>query len=341
MMTKFTFAAALGLSVFTATGALAQGTEPPIRTLSLHVGTVAGGTNDMLMRLVGRHIGKHLPGNPSVVPKNMPGAGGRKLAAYLFHQAPANGSELGVFQRAVTTDPLLVDPKLLFEIPKFTWIGSPSSTTDICAVWHTSPVQSVEDLTKTELILAGSGGETAQMNLVRLLLGGKMKSIIGYQGGAEMMLALQRGEAHGRCALSWEASKTQYKQMLDDKQFKPIVQFALTKAADLPHVPLITDYAKTELDRQALEIILAPQEVGFPFVGPPGLTPAMTTLLRKSFVDSMTDPELIADANKLSFELRPVSGEHLEQRLKAVYAFPPAVVARAKELIGEPGPTPP
>lgn len=335
MMTKFGFAAVLSLSLCAAAGALAQGSETPIRTLSLHVGTAAGGTNDMLMRLVGRHIGKHLPGNPQVLPKNMPGAGGRKLAAYLFHQAPANGSELGVFQRAVTTDPLLVDPKLLFDVPKFTWIGSPSSTTDICAVWHTSPVQSIEDLRTTELILAGSGGETAQVNLVRNLLGGKMKAIIGYQGGAEMMLALQRGEAFGRCALSWEASKTQYKQLLDDKQFKPIVQFALSKAADLPDVPLITDYAKTDRDRQALEIILAPQEVGFPFVGPPGLTPAITALLRKAFVDSMNDPELIAEAEKLSFELRPVGGEHLEQRMKSVYAFPPAVVARAKELIGE------
>lgn len=334
-MMKLTFAAALGVSVCAAAAVLAQGADQPPNIISIHVGTAAGGTNDMLMRLVGRHIGKHLPGNPSIVPKNMPGAGGRKLAAYLFHQAPANGSELGVFQRAVTTDPLLVDAKLLFEIPKFTWIGSPSSTTDICAVWHTSPVQSVEDLTKTELILAGSGGETAQMNLVRNLLDGKIRSIIGYQGGAQMMLALQRGEAQGRCALSWEASKTQYKQMLDDKLFKPIVQFAATKAADLPNVPLITDYAKNELDRQALEIILAPQEVGFPFVAPPGLTTAMTTTLRKAFVDSMKDSELIAEANRLSFELRPVSGEHLEQRMKTIYAFPPPVIARAKALIGE------
>lgn len=335
MMTKLTFAAALGLSFCAASAALAQGADQPPRTVSIHVGTVAGGTNDMLMRLVGRHIGKHLPGNPAIVPKNMPGAGGRKLAAYLFHQAPPNGSELGVFQRAVTTDPLLVDPKLLFEIPKFTWIGSPSSTTDICAVWHTSPVQSVEDLKTTELILAGSGGETAQVNLVRKLLGGKMKSIIGYQGGAEMMLALQRGEAYGRCALSWEASKTQYKQLLDDKQFKPIVQFALIKAADLPDVPLITDYAKSDLDRQALEVVLAPQEVGFPFVAPPGVSDSLKATLRKAFQDSMKDPELLAEAAKLSFEIRPVTGERLEERMKTIYAFPPAVIARAKQLISE------
>lgn len=325
--------ATLGGVLLTAGIAVAQGNDEQLRTVSIHVGTAAGGTNDMLMRMVGRHIGKHLPGNPQVVPKNMPGAGGRKLAAYLFNQAQANGSEMGVFQRAVTTDPLLVDQKLLFEIPKFTWIGSPSSTTDICAVWHTSPVQSIADLTQTELIVAGSGGETAQVNLVRNLLGGKIKAVIGYQGGAQMMLALQRGEAYGRCALSWEASKTQYRQLLEEKQFKPIVQFALTKAHDLPDVPLITEYAKTERDKQALEVILAPQEVGFPFVAPPGVSAEMTATLRKAFQDSLKDPELMAEAAKLSFEIRPVSGEHLEQRLKSVYAFPPDVIARAKELI--------
>jgi hypothetical protein len=148
-----------------------------------------------------------------------------------------------------------------------------------------------------------------------------------------MMLALQRGEAHGRCALSWEASKTQYRQLLEEQQFKPIVQFALRKAVDLPAIPLITDYANTEKDRQALEIILAPQEVGFPFVAPPGVSAAMTTTLRKAFQEALVDPELVAEANKLSFELRPVSGERLEERMKSIYAFPPDVIARAKELI--------
>jgi tripartite-type tricarboxylate transporter receptor subunit TctC len=306
---------------------------PAGHQISLYVGTDPGGMNDTLMRIVSRHIGKYLPGNPQVVAKNMPGAGGRKLATYLFTQAQRDGTEFGVFQRAISTDPLLMDPTLPFEMPKFTWIGTPSSTTDICAVWHDAPIKKIEDIQQTELILAGSGGETAQMNLLINLLGGKVRAIVGFPGGPAMNLAMERGEVHGRCALSWEATKTSYADWLKENKIKPIVQFALKKNADLPNVPLITDFAKTDDDRKALEIILAPQSVGFPFVAPPGVLPEVKTMLREAFTKSLKDPAAIAEAAKIGFEFNEGTGADLEKLMANVYANPPTVVGRAKALI--------
>lgn len=313
----------------------AAGPFPAGHSISLYVGTDPGGMNDTLMRIVSRHIGKYLPGNPPVVARNLPGAGGRKLATYLFTQAQRDGTEFGVFQRAISTDPLLMDPSLPFDMPKFTWIGTPSSTTDICAVWHEAPVQKVEDTLHTELILAGSGGETAQVNLLTNLVGGKVRAIIGFPGGPAMNLAMERGEVHGRCALSWEATKTNYAAWLGEKKIKPIVQFALTRNPDLTTVPLITDYAKSDQDKKALEIILAPQTVGFPFVAPPGLRPEVKTMLREAFDKTLKDPAAIADAQKIGFEFRPVSGEALEKLMASVYSYPAPVIERAKQLIAK------
>ena len=325
---------ALGLVILTVP-ALAQTAAPfpSGRQISLYVGTNPGGMNDTLMRIVSRHIGKYLPGNPAVVAKNMPGAGGRKLATYLYTQAQRDGTEFGVFQRAISTDPLLMDPTLPFEMPKFTWIGTPSSTTDICAVWHEAPVKNIADIRQTELILAGSGGERAQMNLLINLLGGKVRAIVGFPGGPAMNLAMEWGEVHGRCALSWEATKTSYADWLKENKIKPIVQFALKKNADLPNVPLITDFARSDEDRKALEIILSPQSVGFPFVAPPGVLPEVKTILREAFTKSLKDPAVIAEAAKIGFEFNEGKGADLEKLMADVYSNPPAVVDRAKALI--------
>jgi tripartite-type tricarboxylate transporter receptor subunit TctC len=235
--------------------------------------------------------------------------------------------------RGIVIEQLLGEVTLPFRLQDLTWLGSPTSTTDTCIVWHTAQVQSIEDLMTHELVVAGSGNEAPQLHLLRRLLGAKVRSVIGYPGGAAMNLAMERGEAGGRCSYSWEAVKSAIPDWIRDKKAKPIVQFALTRHPELPDVPLIADYAKSDLDRQALRILMTRQVFGFPFAAPPGLLPEVRDLLRAAFVKTMQDPGTHEDAKKIKLELAPVSGETLERAAHEAFSASAAAIARAKELM--------
>ena len=324
------------LAVSAADSAAAQPVAAPFpagKPVSLHVGAPPGGGNDNVMRVVARHIGKYLPGHPNVVARNTPGAGGRRLAGLIANTAPRDGTELAQLHRGIVIEHLLGDVAVPFKLQDLTWLGSPTSTTDTCIVWHTARVQSLEDLITHELVVAGTGNEAPQLYLLQRLLGAKVRSVIGYPGGAAMNLALERGEAGGRCSYSWEAIKSAIPDWIRDKKAKPIVQFALTRHPELPHVPLIADYAKTELDRQALHILMTRQVFGFPFAAPPSLLPEVRDMLRLAFAKSMQDPALREDAVKIKLDLHPVSGEALERAVHDAFSAPPEVIARAKELL--------
>jgi tripartite-type tricarboxylate transporter receptor subunit TctC len=316
--------------------AAAQPTAMPFPTgkpVAMHVGATPGGGNDHVMRLVARHIGKYLPGHPTVVARNTPGAGGRRLASLLANTAPRDGTELAQLHRGIVVEHLLGEVTLPFRLQDLTWLGSPTSTTDTCIVWHTARVQSLEDLMTHELVVAGTGNEAPQLYLLQRLIGAKVRSVIGYPGGAAMNLAMERGEAGGRCSYSWEAIKSAIPDWIRDKKAKPIVQFALTRHPELPDVPLIADFAKTELDRQALRVLMTRQVFGFPFAAPPGLLPEVRDLLRSAFEKTMQDPAVREDALKVRLELHPVSGETLERATNAAFSASPEAIARAKELL--------
>lgn len=328
-------AALAGFLVASTTGALAQPAPAPFPEgvpISLYVGTAAGGTNDMIMRLVSEHLGKYLPGNPTVLARNMPGAGGRNLAAYIYNRAPRDGTEIGVVQRALSIAPLVEDD-VHFRMDDMTWIGSSSRATDVCLVWHESPIQSLEDMQEQELILAGSGGEAGQVATLQRLTGARIRAVIGYEGGAQMMLALEQGEVQGRCAVSWEAMMSNYSDWLAEDKVRAIVQFALTPHPDLADVPLVSDLARDETDREALDILLLPGEVGFPFIAPPGLLPEVRDMLRDAFDQVMRDPDLLRQAALQDIDISPVSGEELQRVVEQIYAYPPETIARAQELI--------
>jgi tripartite-type tricarboxylate transporter receptor subunit TctC len=285
--------------------------------------------------MVASHIGKYLPGKPTVIPKNMPGAGSRQLAAYLYSQAAKDGTEFGLLLRPIATDSLFTDSGKRFDVQKFTWLGSPSAVTDTCGFWVTSPVQKWEDLQQTEVIIPGIGadaGEIAEANVIYNLTKARIRTVIGYQSGGEMTLAMERGEAHGRCAIAWEAIKSSYPDWLSEKKFKPFVQFAKQRHPELADVPTIMEMAKTELDKQALEVFLTPQEFGFPFAAPPGLHPDVAAILRKALQSVFEDPEFIAEAKSRKFDVQPVSGETLGAILTKIYSYPPEVIARAAEF---------
>jgi tripartite-type tricarboxylate transporter receptor subunit TctC len=306
---------------------------PPGKPVSLYLGFEPGGGNDQIMRLVARNIGKHLPGNPNVIPRNMPGAGGRRLVGYIYNAAPRDGTELAMVSRAVTTDPLLVDPMLPFSAQDLTWLGAPTGTTDTCIVWHAAKTQSMADLKTVETVIAGTGNEAAQLRMLRLLTGARIRSVVGYPGAPAMNLALERGEADGRCSLSWESIKASMTEWLNAKKIKPIVQFAAERHPELQDVPAIMEFATTERDREALRIILLPTYFGFPFAAPPHLRPEVRTMLRTAFAQTLHDPQFIDEAQKLKLDVRPVRGEDLERAARAAYASSPEAIARAKQLI--------
>jgi tripartite-type tricarboxylate transporter receptor subunit TctC len=306
---------------------------PAGKAVSMHVGTEPGGTNDQIMRMVTRHLGQYLPGKPNVIPRNTPGAGGRRLAGFLANTAARDGTEIGALQRGLTTETLLIDSAAPFKVPELTWVGSPSGTTDLCVVWHASKVQSLADIQKREMVIAGTGNEATQVLILQRLTGGKIRTVIGYPSGTAINLALERGEADGRCSLSWEALKSNYPDWVTEKKVKPIVQFAFSRHPELSNVPLISDLAKSEVDREALGVLLLPQAFGFPFAAPPGLLPEVAAMLRAAFQQALRDPQLIEEAKKIKLELQPVRGEELQRLAREAYAASPQTLARAKALI--------
>jgi tripartite-type tricarboxylate transporter receptor subunit TctC len=306
---------------------------PAGKPVAIHVGATPGGGNDNVMRLVARHIGKYLPGNPNVVARNTPGAGGRRLAGIIANTAPRDGTELALLHRGLVTEQLIGDHVLPFKLQDLTWLGTPTSTTDTCIVWHTAGVQSIADLKTRELVVAGTGNEAPQLYLLQRLTGAKIRSVIGYPGGAPMNLAMERGEVGGRCSYSWEAIKSAIGNWVRDRKVRPIVQFALTRHPELKDVPLILDFATNDLDRQALRLLMTPQVFGFPFAAPPGVLPEVRDLLRAAFDKTMADPQVREDARKIKLELAPVRGETLERAAREAFSASPEAVARAKALV--------
>jgi tripartite-type tricarboxylate transporter receptor subunit TctC len=327
---------ALAVCAATSAPALAQPAASPFpigKPVSMFLGFEAGGGNDQIMRLVARNIGRQLPGSPHVIPRNMPGAGGRRLAGYLYNLAPRDGTELAMISRGVVTDPLLVDPMLNFSVQDLTWLGAPTGTTDTCVVWHSAKVQSIADLKTTEMIVAGSGNEAAQLRILRQLIGARIRSIVGYPGAPAMNLAMERGEADGRCSLSWESMKASMADWVNAKKIKPIVQFAMARHPELKDVPAILEFATNDLDRDALRIILLPTVFGFPFAAPPHLTAEVRDTLRTAYERMLQDPQFNEEARKMKLDISPVRGEDLERAARAAYASSPEAIARAKELI--------
>ena len=306
------------------------------KTVSLYVGSSAGGTNDITTRLVGAHIGAHLGGDPTIVIKNMPGAGSRKLAAYLYSVAPKDGTEFGNVERPISTESLL-DAKVNnpFDVLKLTWIGSPMQETLVCVVWHTAKVQTVEDLLSKEFIVAtpsSAGGEAMIAGVLNSLVGAHLRSISGYPGGAEMNLAMQRGEVDGRCGLGWGAIQANYSQWLRDNQMKVLVQFSVDKLPDLANVPSVYDMLKSDDDRKVLDLILAAQKLGRPFVAPPDMPQDRKIALRTAFEQTLRDPAFIAGAERQKIDLQLLRGEEIEQILQRAYATPPPIISRAAKL---------
>ena len=306
------------------------------KNIDLLIGYSVGGAYDLYARQLARHMSKHIPGNPTVVPKNMDGAGSLRLANLLYNVVPKDGSAFGIIGRGTGFDPLLGNKSAQFDGPKYTWIGSANNEVSICVAWHTTGITKFEDLLIKELVVGGTSASADTDQFPRVtngVLGTKMKVITGYPGGNEVGLAMERGEVQGRCGWSWSSVKSTHQQWYDQKKINILVQLALSKHAELPNVPLIIDLAKTDEQRQILKLIFARQVMGRPFLAPPGVPADRAAVLRKAFMDTMKDKDFLVDAEKAQMEITPVPGDQLQTLVKEIYATPPDIVQKAAALL--------
>ena len=306
------------------------------KTITLEIGSSVGGGYDIHGRLLARHMGKYIPGNPTIVPRNVEGAGGLRLANILYNSAPRDGTAFGIVFRSIPFDPLFGNKAAQFDATKFTWIGSTSSEVSICVAWHTTGVTSIEDLRKKEIVV-GSTGPGADTSLFAKVINGvfgtRMKIIVGYPGGNEISLAMERGELGGRCAWSWSAVKATRLSWVEQKQMHIFVQLGLSKHPDLPNVPLVVDLAKSTDQRDILKLVFARQQFAWPFVAPPGVPKDRANALRTAFDATMKDKAYLAEAEKAKLEIMPVAGEDIQRLIAELYATPAEVVQKTIEML--------
>ena len=306
------------------------------KTVTISIGYTAGGSYDLYGRLVARHLGKQIPGAPSVVAQNMPGAGSLKAANYIYEVAPKDGTALGVVVESAALEQALANPAALYDAAKFTWIGRVATSNNIFMQWHTSKVQSIEDSMRLESSLAGTGpGSIAETvpRLLNALAGTKFKLVSGYAASTEAMLAMERGEVEGASS-SWAAVSVAKKTWLREKKIRIILQTAPERIADLPDAPALPELGRTPEDRQVYELYASGSAIGRSVIAPPGLPADRTRTLRAAFETMVRDPEFIADVHKTNVELDPLPGERVQELIVRTLNVPAAVRERAKLAFG-------
>ncbi|HSV21577.1 MAG TPA: hypothetical protein VLJ17_00960 [Xanthobacteraceae bacterium] len=307
------------------------------KNVELYIGYSVGGGYDLYARVLARHIGRHIPGNPTLVAKNMEGAGSLRLANWLYRVAPKDGSVFATIGRGTGFDPLLGQQTAQFDGTKFTWIGSGNHEVSVCVAFEgRAGITKFEDLRTKEMTVGGTGAsaDTDQFpKVVNGVLGTKMKIVSGYPGGNDVVLAMERGELQGRCGWSWSSVKATHGSWIAEKKLNVLVQLSLQKHRDLPDIPLVTDFAKTDEELQILKLIFARQVMGRPFLAPPGIPAERAEALRTAFMATMTDPAFTADAERSQLEVNPVAGDDLQKLVAEIYRTPAEVAKKAAELL--------
>lgn len=308
------------------------------RNVQVIIGHEAGTGFDFYGRALGRHIGKHIPGNPTVVPQNMVGAVGLVAANWLYNLAPKDGAVLAIFAHTVPLEPMLGQGAGKFDPLKFTWIGNMDEAVGVCGVWHATGVTSFEGLLAKEILVGASGsgaaGPFSQSPLaLRNLFGAKLRLVQGYKGSAEMKLALMRGEVQGICGLPLSTLRSEWKDLWSSGDYRLLLQLSREKHPALGNLPHVFDLARTAEERQTLDLVFGVQAMGRPFAAPPGIPAERAKALRTAFMTTMTDPVFVAEARAIQLDLKPMPGEELAALIAQFYAFPPAVIERARTAI--------
>jgi tripartite-type tricarboxylate transporter receptor subunit TctC len=306
------------------------------RTVTVIVGYTAGGGYDLYARALARHMGRHLPGNPTFIVQNITGAGSLNAANHIYNVSAKDGTAFGTFGRGIAMEPLIgTATKAQFDATRFTWLGSGTNEVSLCATWHSSPVKAWEDARKTPFTVGGEGAGSDPdvfAALVRNTFGAKLKLVSGYHGTTDIILAIERGEVDGRCGWSWSSLKSTRPNWVAEKKLNYLVHMSETKAPELPDVPLISEFAN-ERQKQILKLVLSRQIVGRPFAAPPGVPEDRKLALRKAFDDTLKDAAFLEEAGKLKLEVNPVSGVEVEKLMRELFATPKDIVAETRTAI--------
>jgi tripartite-type tricarboxylate transporter receptor subunit TctC len=340
-MKRFIHCSALAAWLFAASHSAAQSpvsvesfyTDKKVRML---VGYGVGTGNDLYMRLLARHIGKHIPGRPTIVPENMPGAGSMVMMNYLYNIAARDGTVIGMPSRNLAVEPLLGNEQARYEALKLNWLGSMSRDVSTCITWHTSGIDTISDATRRD-VPVGATGAPADSNvfpkLLNAVLGTKFKTVLGYPDSAAVGVAMERREIDGYCSFTWSAIKSARPQWVADKQINVLLQLSLSKHPELPDVPLVMDLAKDAASRQMFALAFGTQKMGRPAAAPPGIPADRADALRQAFDATMADPEFLEDSRRSVLEVDgPISGAEVDAILKRIYATSKDLIARFEAI---------
>jgi tripartite-type tricarboxylate transporter receptor subunit TctC len=296
-----------------------------------------GGTYDFYARLLGRHLGAHIPGNPTILPVNMSGGGGIKAAMYVAEVAPKDGTILTIVSQGLPADQGLgLNQSFQTDLREFNWVGNMSSAGQVVVTWHTSPTRTLGDaMARTTVMgLTGAGSISVQLGAVlNNVIGTKFKLVVGYPDGNDVNLAMERGEVEGRCSSPWPSFLAATPHYVLDKLITPIVQVGLEKEPDLPDVPLLRELARTPQERQVLDFMSLAVAIGRPIATTPGVPADRVAALRKAFDETLRDPAFIADAEKQRLEIRAMAGGQLADLVRQVIETPAELRERVKLAI--------
>jgi tripartite-type tricarboxylate transporter receptor subunit TctC len=308
------------------------------KSVNIYIGSTAGGGYDAYARALGRHMGKYIPGNPTIVPQNMPGAGGNKAAGYVYSVAPKDGTAIGALFPGGILAPLLGDTPIQHDPKRFVFVGSANSDVYTCVVHTDSPIKSFKDAFTQEVIVGASneGGTTRDMpTLSNNVLGTKFRVVTGYGGTREIALAVERKEIHGLCGFGYTSLLSVTPRWLTDKVVRVLVQENAKGAPALNQqgVPRTVDFARTPEDRQVMELVYSQAVIGRPYVLPEGVPRERVAALRKAFMAALADPALLAEAEKMKLDVEPISGDDVQTMVAQLFAMPARIVERAKRAL--------
>jgi len=307
------------------------------RPVTLITGYSPGGGFDLYTRVVANHLGRHIPGNPRIIVQNMPGAGSTRAAGHLYNIAPKDGTVIAL-ARAPVIEPLVGTGGGSFDTTKFTWLGSGASDLTVCGLLGNPRVKTMADATQYEITLGGLGpgsDEDMYAKILRKLFGLKIRLVSGYPGGAEMVLAVERGELDGRCGWAFSSIKISKPDWIADKKIRFLNVMALERSPELPDVPSIMEFTTTERQKQILRFVLNAQTLGRPFAAPPNIPRDRAEALRKAFDDTMADPALRAEMKAKKLDVDHVRWQTIETLLKDLYSVPKDIVDEARAIINE------
>ena len=302
------------------------------KTVRLIVGVGVGTGYDVNARVLARHIGRHIPGNPIIIVQNQPGAGSLTMTNQMYAAGPFDGTVIGASFNGLPTAPLLQPNGVRFDSTKINWVGSTNRETQTMYVWHTAPMQTLADLKTKEMVVGAQAPGSTQYDypmLGRALFGLKFKIVTGYKSTSDINLAMERGEVHGTLA-NWSTVKTLNLKQYQDKLIRILVVWGARQHPELPGIPLAAALATTPEQKQALQLALARLEFGRPFFMPPDVPAERVQAIRRAFDDAMKDKEFLAEADRLKIEIDPVTGEQIGEMLANMAKTPADVVARVR-----------